>query len=325
MSRRIKKQLKKKSWLEWSGIVVLALVLVLVTSMAAFAHNYTWTGTAGEDNLWNNSNNWTSATGTTYPQGDEQDSANINDVTLDSTCVFNLSSTDLNELLLAGDSPTWMTLHVSTSTLAVRDLFTWGHYGALDIDEFFQASDGGNDVPTHLLGAGKVDIEANEDMAIDYLYVKGANTSLNLTTAGDFFLRFLVINADTDNAARALTLDGGSINIGEFDVTCGIVVTSDPAGNGQATLWVKSTEIVTENLFTATFTGGTDPGEEAELDLDVDLNIHTGSMSCFGRVDLDVAANRTLAVQKLTIVDCTAGAGLVRMFAGSGATIVVGD
>lgn len=177
---------------------------------------------------------------------------------------------------------------------------------------------------TFVEGQAKVKVAANKTFQLGELRVKGTNVVLQITTAGTFSTDYLGIEADQDNAQRFLKLVGGTLGIGPTAPQ--ITVQSDPAGNGQAKLWVASTTLDFDDVAAATFSllGGDDPGEEAELDLDVDLTIPvaTSIVGCRGRVAIDIAANKTFSIPRLIIGEAGVGA-IVKFTAGSGAAIEV--
>lgn len=308
------------------------VVGVLCVGAVAQATDFTWDGGNYTNDGWTRPANWVQDSG--YPD-DTGDNATIADVTPHSTCTFDDSTErSIKNLEVTGDSPTWMRLHVKDAALNVRGDMTLGDYGELDIDQDMEVHDDlvcATPIPTAELrvqGRGRVNVAANKVFLVDEVIADGSNAILNVTNAGDFKIHFIGVDADFDNADRALKLVGGTL---KFDTGCDfwhhqILITSDPGGLGQGKLWVASTtlDFGTVHSTSVYFEGGDDAGEEVEIDLDVDMTVgQIGSfVSCTGLVEIDIAAGKTFTMNRLVVGD-SAGASVTTLTAGAGAKIVV--
>lgn len=304
-------------------IATMALVGgVLSVAVVAQATDFTWdansTSTSWVDRL-----NWD-------PDTDYPNSLNDNAFVdaAGNLCTFDSSSNlSINALWVAGSSPTWRKLHIKDAELTVANAITLGDYGELDVDDDLTIA--GIDGPGVLLieRSAKVDIASNITFFGGSLQGRGSNAQLTSTTAGTFQILSLGVDANTENAPRALKLIGGTIDLGPQAggiTPPQVVVVSDPDGNGRGKLWVASTTLNFTGAYPASIylVGGDDVGEEAQLDLDVSVSAEASNsfVVCTGLVDVDIAANKTFSVRRLIVGSgAEGGTAVVTLTAGLGA------
>ncbi len=287
-------------------LAVVMVVGVLFTGALALAVDYAWDCTGFCTGAWTTGSSWT-ASDNGYPD-DANDNASITSST--NIITYNSGSAlTINNLTLAGASPTKRKLHIKDADLTVANL-DLDDYAELDLDEDLT-------VNGDTLLSGSIWIDQTEaDMNVTAVFIDG-KTALHLTqdATSCFCATTLTIDAEAADAPRKFELDGGTITLGSMSP---LTIKSDTdAPNRRATLWLRNGEIAFGTTSQFLIVGGDTSAKRVELDLDQDVDVQrpSGLTTMYGYVDVDVASGKHFNTAKLVII----GPAVLKVEAGSGA------
>ena len=261
-------------------IVAVAMVVgVLCVGAVALATDFTWDSSTA-DTSWVTANNWDQ--NSSYPQN-ANDNTTIDDAGF--LCTFDPESDlTINNLALAGASPTKRKLHIKDAALTVANL-DLNDYAELDVDQDLTVTG-----TTTLAGDVFIEVAVSTTFDMEDVAVAGASTSVGGIGIGTIKADEVVIDAETDGASRTLKWSAGTLDIeNQLSLT-----SSQTANTYIAKLWVyKGTvAIAAAGNGVLKVDGGNDPSRRAELDIDGPL---TAEQTDFedGYVTIDVASLQT--------------------------------
>ena len=301
---------------------VVMVVGVLCVGTMALAADFVWDANSVQTS-WLTPAHWD--LDDSYPQ-------NANDnATIDAAgnlCTFDPGSdVTINNLTLAGASPTKRKLHIKDGTLTA-ETFDLQDYAELDVDADLTVNsratlsgsvwiDVANGVTfTAKDGAGNIH---------DGIFVDGTQTRLILTTGSTGTLEAwgIRIDANAANEQRALKLNGGTLAIKPSEY---LWIESDPdADNKRAKFWlaVGGIDFGTSNWIQ--LVGGGSNARRAEMDLDQDLTLlQNGFTIIKGYVTIDIAAGK-MFTSSVTTISGTGGPAVLTVTSGSGGVMNTQD
>ena len=265
-------------------IATMVLVVgVLCVGVVAVAADFVWDAT-GTDTSWRTATNWD--LDSSYPQ-------NANDnATIDAAgnlCTFDPGSAlTINNLTLAGASPTKRTLHIKDAGLTLANL-DLNDYAEIDADRNLTATTG-----TTLSGTVWIDVASARTTDLEDVDVDGATTALVATTSGTLKANDVVIDADAGGALRTLKFRGGT-----WDIENELSLKSDHDGNiYDAKFWLDTGSVTPEYL---RLNGSEDVSSRVEMDIDQNFTIGTDTEAIGGRYSISVASGKTMNTKKLTL------------------------
>ena len=274
-------------------IVGVAMVVgVLCVGAVALATDFTWDSLLA-DTSWLAPTNWDQDS--SYPQ-------NVNDnATIEAAgflCTYDPGSAlTINNLALAGDSPTRRKLHIKDAALTVDGVATLGDYAELDVDRNLTIDDtdmSGN-IWVNVADSTTVDLGTTVDI-LGTAGGSGISCTLHLkdNTTGTFKGATVTIDADTPDVTRGLKFTSSDST---FDVTVKLVLKSDQtSGTKRAKLWIAAGTINIDDGGAGNgileVDGGDDSLRRAELDIDDTLSAEETDFES-GYATIDVASGAT--------------------------------
>jgi len=213
--------------------MALAVGMVLIGfGVVALATNFVWDGDGllpevGAPALWMQADQWVQNSG--HPNN-SNDNATLADVVPSATSTFNrTSATTINNLDIAGSSPTKMTLHLRDAALTVANL-DLDDYSQLDLDYDFTV----NGVTT-MYREIWVDVASSKICDFEDVDVTYSATHLHATTSGTLRANEVTIDTEADAAQRGLLFSGGTW---EIDNKLTLRAEQGDAGTNKAALWL---------------------------------------------------------------------------------------
>ncbi len=288
------------------GIVAIALAIAVLCSggVALAGQTFTCDCSGLCTGAWTWPTSWDVGEG--YPQ-DVTDNVTLDDPDSGSICTYNPSTAlVINEMTLAGVSPTKMTLHVRDQALDVDEL-DFEDYGQIDADKDFTA-----DGPTSVSGDVWIDVADSTTVILDHMTVVTTGAQVHLTTGTNStcdinFLTIASVVGGIPTSNRTFKLLGG-----ELDVTNDVILTSNltVGASEWAKLWVASGSMtITRRL---DINGGDSTTSAARIDVDGTLTSTTVT-EMNGRVNVDVASGKTFDTGRLEV-----GTGAILIKTGPG-------
>jgi len=300
------------------GLIV-TLAALLGVGAVAMATDFVWDGAGvgqgGGTEAWLNETMWDVGSG--YPDN-ANDNATLDDPGTTANCEYSpTSALTINDLVIAGDSPTKMKLIVKDNTLAVSSL-DLGDYAEMDVDANFTAS------AAEMSGDVWMDVADSTTADLGAADVVGSSIAASPITcvlhwednsSGAVTMATLDIDAEAGDAGRGLKLSGATgaaVTVTDtLTVKC-----KQSSGTKKAKLWVSSGSLSIDDGDTGTATlvidGGDDSSRSAELDIDDTLTAEqTNVLSGYAIIDV---ASGTFAY----LAEYTLNGGAIVTVTGSG-------
>ena len=275
------------------SLAMIVLVGTLCVGVVALATDFIWDAST-TNTRWVTRNNWDQNSG--HPD-DVNDNATIEAARF--LCTYDPGSAlTINNLGLAGASPTKRKLHIKDAALTVDGVATLGDYAELDVDQNLTIDD------TDMSGGIWIDVAdsttADLGTTVDVLGTAGATgisciLDVEDNNSGALTMATLTVDAAAGDVARGLKVVGSNSTL---EVTTKLALKSKQAAETKrAKLWVGAG--MTVDISAAgdpnsvlEVDGGDSSSRRAELDIDDTLTAEETQFKS-GYAAIDVAPGKT--------------------------------